>query len=861
MSGISITSGTFQITSNVAPFKFDNVSQSIMIQGAGPGGGTLISKIQTVFDSGSASIDDDAFTTVVDSPSLFGHDHRATIQGALNLAASATESLKARTVNISAGVYLIDVNDATASLFIQDGVILQGAGIGATRLVAFGGNAGQLIRHSESINRDFAIRDMTLDGAKGFNTGALGSTLIQFDCAEDFDLSNLAIVSASGDAVCITGSTDGTFRNIKQRANDRSDFAVTSSTRLAFSDVNTQGSPGFGLELVGTVSTSLVNVNLDSGGSGSLSERQSTAATSFVNFGDARFRTNDFSVFGTSVFANPVDQLDEYFIGTVPFKSKGQAHAFQTVSGSRTWLQFPLFVNNEITGTDLTLLGSNPGLAWVMDFVKGDNGIGSDEQYMALMGPGVAGVEASRLTPDPTFNWTAFYTCSLVSGFQCWSGSAFEFKQGHVTAPAFTGSFSGDGSGLTGIVVAHISASHALQADNAQSASHALQADNAKTADSATSSSHTLQADNAQSADTATSASHALQADNAATADFATSATSASHALAADVADVALSGTGSFTGSFTGDGAGLTAVVSVSHAIDSDASLLAVSAVTALTASFVTASNVQGTVVSASHAVTASFALNAGGAGGDTNSGSFTGSITGAVLITSGATGIHELVDLGIQSASFTVTGSEGNYQSFIAGGDLTLGLTEFVSGGVYLVEISNDGDHTITLPLVNWHLGTTPAVQIGTNLYGFTAGRESVLGYAIAQAEAVGGAPVPITNGNITGSFNIPSGSTVVHDIVDVGVQSASFTMSLDGGMIQKFTPGASIEVKFDKLGFGQINEIAIDNAGSHSVTLDPDLVWNGGVAGGITTGSNMITVQKTPFGNLANIIGQDIS
>ena len=63
---------------------------------------------------------------------------------------------------------------------------------------------------------------------------------------------------------------------------------------------------------------------------------------------------------------------------------------------------------------------------------------------------------------------------------------------------SFTGTFIGDGSGVTGVV----------------SASHALQADNAKTADSAT------------------------------------SATSASHALRADVAD---SGTGSFTGSFVGE--------------------------------------------------------------------------------------------------------------------------------------------------------------------------------------------------------------------------------------------------------------------------------------------------------------------
>ena len=469
----SITSGTFQVTSTDAPFAigFGDVSKSIAIQGAGPGSGTLISKITEVFDSGSASIADNAFVTVVDSPSMMGRDFRSVFQGMLNRAASATESLAARTVQIPAGTFLVDTHDSTASLFIQDGVIFQGAGIGATRLVAFGGNSGILFRNSESVNLDLSIRDMTLDGAKDFHTGSLGSILIRFDGAEDFDLSNLAIVSASGDSVCITGSCDGTFTNIKQRANDRSDTVITGSTRISFVNVNTTGSLGFGLQLIASPSISLVNVYLSPEGSGSLAASGDGGNIAFVNFNEGLFQTNDINIFGTSVLTNPVDQLAEVFIGTVPFRSKGQAHALQTVSGSRTWMQFPLVVNNVITGSDLTVLGFNPGMALVMDYVKGDNGIGSDEQFMAIMSVGQAGANSSRLTPNKNFGWTAFYTCSLLSGSQCWSGSAFEFKQGHVTAPAFTGSFSGSGEGVLNVISTSFAetASFALNAAGAGS--------------------------------------------------------------------------------------------------------------------------------------------------------------------------------------------------------------------------------------------------------------------------------------------------------------------------------------------------------------------------------------------------------
>lgn len=87
---------------------------------------------------------------------------------------------------------------------------------------------------------------------------------------------------------------------------------------------------------------------------------------------------------------------------------------------------------------------------------------------------------------------------------------------------AFTGSFVGDGSAITGVT-----ASLATSASHALTASFATQAANA---DTATSASHAVQSDSASLAAQATSASHAVTAD---------SATSASHATTSDTATTA----------------------------------------------------------------------------------------------------------------------------------------------------------------------------------------------------------------------------------------------------------------------------------------------------------------------------------
>ncbi|KKN41948.1 hypothetical protein LCGC14_0718150 [marine sediment metagenome] len=265
----------------------------------------------------------------------------------------------------------------------------------------------------------------------------------------------------------------------------------------------------------------------------------------------------------------------------------------------------------------------------------------------------------------------------------------------------------------------------------------------------------------------------------------------------------------------------------------------------------VTASTMFGTssqATSASFAETASFALNAAVGGFDG---------TGSILIPSLSFGLNEGIDLGNQNTPFTISFHDGNEQRFTPTDDIAFTIESLNVGGIILVGINNAGSYSIGLPTANWHGGNAATVPTGKSLYGFVQFDASTLiGYIVGENVALSGGPGPA----FTGSFNIPSGSTAIHEIVDVGIQSSSLTMSMDGAQIQKITPGADITIYFDKLGLGQLNEIAIDNGGSHSITLNP-VVWHGGAAIPVSTGSNLMTIQNTPFGLLAGFIAQDIS
>ena len=138
---------------------------------------------------------------------------------------------------------------------------------------------------------------------------------------------------------------------------------------------------------------------------------------------------------------------------------------------------------------------------------------------------------------------------------------------------SFTGSFKGDGSLLTG-VVASGSIQSASVATTSQTASVALRANSlaptvtASFADSATTASHT--AGTASIANFATTASHALNVPNTAShalttvsasiADEASTLSSTATASFADISTLARAGSGSFSGSFQGDGSNLSGI-------------------------------------------------------------------------------------------------------------------------------------------------------------------------------------------------------------------------------------------------------------------------------------------------------------
>jgi len=150
-------------------------------------------------------------------------------------------------------------------------------------------------------------------------------------------------------------------------------------------------------------------------------------------------------------------------------------------------------------------------------------------------------------------------------------GNTTTFSNG--ASGSFSGSFEGDGSGLTGIISAsHAeSASVATIADTATTASHVVTAsfaDNASSASVAISSSYATSASVADLATTATTASHVVTAsfaDSATTASQADNASSASQAISASIAtsvskleqDVQITGSLGISGSVTGRVGGL----------------------------------------------------------------------------------------------------------------------------------------------------------------------------------------------------------------------------------------------------------------------------------------------------------------
>ena len=113
---------------------------------------------------------------------------------------------------------------------------------------------------------------------------------------------------------------------------------------------------------------------------------------------------------------------------------------------------------------------------------------------------------------------------------------------------------------------------------------------------------------------------------------------------------------------------------------------------------------------------------------------------------------------------------------------------------------------------------------------------------------------------GKMTGSILVDSGSTAIHELVDVGVQSSSFTMSFSDGNVKKFTAGNDVSIEFINLAAMQVVVVEIDNTGNHTVTLPSVLKWHLGTSELVTNGSNLLTLTQMSIGTFAQI-SNDIS
>ncbi len=177
----------------------------------------------------------------------------------------------------------------------------------------------------------------------------------------------------------------------------------------------------------------------------------------------------------------------------------------------------------------------------------------------------------------------------------------------------------------------------------------------------------------------------------------------------------------SFTGTFVGGGAGLTGIVSVSHAVDADAAVLAVSAVTSLTASFVAGTNVDGAV---SLADTSSYVAGA-------NVDGAVDTLVGQANLTSNSDMsasqfTHERLPVSAALADFTISFNDGQTQAYAISASVQFEIADMEIGGFYIVEFENQANHILTLPSAAplvFHEGTPVTSSAATgalDVYGF---------------------------------------------------------------------------------------------------------------------------------------------
>jgi hypothetical protein len=353
---------------------------------------------------------------------------------------------------------------------------------------------------------------------------------------------------------------------------------------------------------------------------------------------------------------------------------------------------------------------------------------------------------------------------------------------------SFSGSFQGDGSGLTNITASTaISASYATSASYADSALSASYALSASHADSATSSSY---ADSALSASYATSASHA---DSATSASYADSALSASYATSASYSDTALSA------SYADSALSASYATSASYA---DSALSASYSETANSSSYALSSSYADTALSASYAPDTTFPY--------TGSAEITGSLS--------VTGSTNLYNSG--SNVFTVSGSLGE---------------------LFSITDDNTGD------LLTIYSASIPFFTVNSNQSLTLTGSAYITG----SLEVVGG----VTGSSFTGSF-VGDGSQLTGITASLLLSSAS-----NGSGISTFTFDGSSNVTVEVSGAAALSSNAItkwtgDAFANSTITDDGSLVTFS--TGALFQGD--ITVQGTAsFQNTENLLVAD--
>lgn len=473
--------------------------------------------------------------------------------------------------------------------------------------------------------------------------------------------------------------------------------------------------------------------------------------------------------------------------------------------------------------------------------------------------------------------------------------ASFALKAGALDGDAtgtFTGTFIGDGTGLTGIVAQSTQST-------ADTASFVAGANVAGAVDSASFAQLAAQVSASNLVGNPATASLALgitgsdvvgPVELANTASFVTGsdvvgtvalAVSASDVAYDDVRDkpplisssIQITGqldvtgvTGSFTGTFIGDGSGLSGV-------DAD---------TAETASFIAGGNVDGAVELSN---TASFVegTNVSGPVEISNTASFVAgaNVDGIVASASDVAydDVRDKPTLVSSSAQFSSS------DDFIVGQVNAIGVTgsfvgSFVGSGADITGIVLADSATLALGITGSNvvgavgLSDTASYVAGGNVDGavsladtasFVAGANVDGAVAVLDGEATG-----TLTGSFIGGINLTtqsdmSGSTFAHQLAAISGATGDFTISLNDNQLQQFEISASLGFFVEGGSVGGFYGIHFINQGGNVVTWPPDMKFHSGsaITSSIASGTlDIYTIHRLPDGTYVTaIFGQSIA